>query len=175
MPVATDTSAAPADNVLRICTAPSIVLLLWLTMCEVADTAGQAAALGITAAQVGTLKERFAEELEELRRLNLVGGRTTRPLMARLARGRVAELSLTARTPTELAALARAIRTLPDWVWDDATVQGDGSSAKAPVRGYTTSAAGTATPLAGSGASALLEEQRLNRAARRRQEKLERG
>jgi hypothetical protein len=112
-------------------------------------------------AHLAELKRTHQAEIEELNRLNLVGAHASRELLARLLRARLMETSLTARTPSELAVLARAIKTLPEWVWEGEVRPDSGTVANS----------GTGAATGGRGSDASGPDDRLNRAAGRRLEK----
>jgi hypothetical protein len=98
---------------------PVRTLMLWLQ-----GTLGNdpLVAAGLDRADLEELRAGMTEaEKREVTWLCAAGRVMTKELMAKLARGRLAEAAMAARTHSEVATLARAIRSLPDWVWDGAT------------------------------------------------------
>lgn len=155
------------------------LLLLWL----LASGPEAGAELGLDAAELAALQLRWGPRYAEMQLLHSVSRQLTRPRLAELLRARVNAMSLTAGTPAELAAVARAVKALPDWVWADAAVQGDGAAPLAAPRaagaaarpfdflsGHAPSLASLDALLAGGGCPAAAP---LNRAERRRREALE--
>jgi hypothetical protein len=111
-PAAEPTAAAQAQQ-----------LCLWLlaSMTGLPDTA--LAGLGLDTGALERLRAQYAADLQPLRQLAGMARLLTRQRTAELLRVRVNGMALTARTPAEMAAVARAVKTLPEWVWDDALVQ----------------------------------------------------
>jgi hypothetical protein len=101
-------------------------LLLWLIACSAGQPDAALAALGLPATELQRLRSEHAAELSGLQLMHAAALGLTRERVAQLLRARVSGLALTAATPAEMAAVARAVRSLPDWVWDGAAVDGDG-------------------------------------------------
>jgi len=103
-------------------------LQLWLvaSLSGLPETA--LAGLGLDAAALTRLKAEHAADLAALQGLQRAGRLMTRGRMAELLRARVSGMALAARTSSEMAAVARSVRSLPEWVWDDATVAGDSAA-----------------------------------------------
>jgi hypothetical protein len=118
-------SAGPPRRVATPAATPgagAMQLLLWL----LTDLAGAPEALlgqlGLDAGLVERITTAHAAEWHELQLLRATSAALTRRDLAEMLRARVNCLALGARTPAEMAAVARAVRTLPDWVWADAAV-----------------------------------------------------
>jgi hypothetical protein len=107
-------------------------LLMWLVACLAGLPDNALAGLGLGERELAACRLRWGAELESMQVLQAVGRHLTRGRIAELLRVRVSGLALTARTPGEMAAVARAVKSLPEWVWDGAAVQGDGAQAAGP-------------------------------------------
>lgn len=106
----------------------SLQLVLWLL--SDLSGAGMAAleASGLQRDDCLLLGTANAEALEEMRLLRVTGAAVTQRELAVLLRSRINFLTLTAQTPAQMAAIARAVKTLPDWVWADAAVSDNGAA-----------------------------------------------
>jgi hypothetical protein len=154
-------------------------LLLWLVACLAGLPEAALAGLGLSGVELDAFQARFGSELDDMRLLRQTGLHMTRRRLAELLRARVSSMSLTASTPAELASVARTVKTLPDWVWDDAVVAVDnGVQPEQATITRTADGAVFASWEGGSApSSALLDSvfgPALNRAERRRREALER-
>jgi len=76
--------------------------------------------LGVTAPELEAVFSGSEQELAEARQLSIAAAVLTRERLGALLRARIGELALTATKAGELAALARALERLPDWVLDGA-------------------------------------------------------
>jgi hypothetical protein len=179
--------------------------VLWLAANNAGLPAAALAGLGLDTAVMAQFEQQHAKDLTELRLLQATARYMSRAMVGRLLVGRLTGQALTAQTPQDMAAVTRAFRSLPDWAWEeegeDAAQtprdEGQGSRAKgedeekaegkrqeARVDGQAKGSSGgrcgaAATSQGGaksrSCSSALPEEPPMNRAARRRMEKAERG
>jgi hypothetical protein len=102
-------------------------LVLWLiaAAAELPDTA--LATLGLDSATLSAIREQRQLELSHYFTLQRAARLLTREATAELLRSRLAGLSLAACTPAEVAAVVRAYRSLPEWVWADSAVDADGT------------------------------------------------
>ena len=108
------TTAAPVPSALRYGCLPG--LLLWLAGLGLIDEAAFEAA-GLDRAALDRLRADHGAELIELKQLTLCGERLTQAQLAALLRPRIAEISLSAATPGDMARVSRALRWLPGWIW----------------------------------------------------------
>jgi hypothetical protein len=153
-------------------------LVLWL----IADAAGQPdsalAGLGIDAAALSRLRKDCAAEIANYGMLQRAARLFTREATGELLRARLGGMALAARTPAELAALTRACRSLPDWAWSEACVDGDGAGVQPAEARFARSSDGAvfASWEGGAPSAALLDSvfgPPLNRAQRRRLQAME--
>lgn len=107
----------------------STQLLLWMLGCMAGLPDTALAGLGLDTSAVGELRSQHAGDIEQMRRLQVLGRQFDRRRISELLRVRVSGMALAARTPTELVAVARTVRALPDWVWEDAVQRADGPAA----------------------------------------------
>lgn len=115
-------------------------------------------------------------EVENYRKLQATARLMTRAATAELLRCRVNCMALAARTPAELAAVARTVKTLPDWVWEDALV-GDGERHTAQGAGLKAQGSGAGRQDMAAyltGLDEQLAQPLLNRQQRRAQEAVQR-
>lgn len=107
--------------------ATQLVLLLLAQTAQLPDTA--LAGLGLSRAELDSLARAHGVQLQALRLQLAVARLVPRSATAELLRSKVNSMALRARNASELAAVARTVKTLPDWVWDDAVVAEDGGAA----------------------------------------------
>lgn len=101
----------------------STELLLWFISSRESQDEALLQDLPISAQELADLRASRRQEIHQLGILRALARRMTRSDIAQLLRARVNGMSLAARTPAEFAAVARAVRTLPDWVWSDVTAK----------------------------------------------------
>lgn len=102
-------------------------LCLWLIASSAALPDTALAGLGLNQAAIQRLTSEHASELEALRCLRGAVQRMDRSEYAELLRTRLTGMTMAAQTPAEMAAVARTVRSLPDWVWDGALRRADGA------------------------------------------------
>jgi hypothetical protein len=115
----------------------SVQLCLWL-LTELASLPdAELGRLQLDRSALDELCRQHGPELHSLQLLRTASELMTRRHLAELVRAKANSLALTANTPAELAAIARCLRALPDWVWDDAVVnEGGARPAGAPGLGH---------------------------------------
>lgn len=127
----------------------ALQLTLWLLagMLGLPETAYRG--LGLNSEELERLRRTHAADIEALRMMQLAARLMDRRATAELLRCRVNCMALAARSPAELAAVARTVRSLPDWVWDDALVSDDSTATSRSAPGLPDSVAQISfTPLA---------------------------
>jgi hypothetical protein len=176
-----------------------LLAIVWLGANNAAVPGQTLAALGVGPEFEQWLDEHYGFEHEAFALLQRAARQMSRATVGRLLVGRLTGLTLTAQTAQEMAALTRAFRTLPEWAWEE---EGEGQNQKSEDEGQSPMSngeskgveeAGGRPPATDSGAvrtpngapdrqlrmsasangCVLSEEPRMNRAARRRLERLE--
>jgi len=152
----------------------ALQLQLWLaaTLVALPDTA--LAGLGLSKAALHKELEPYRADVDSYRKLQATARMMSRSQTAELLRCRVNCMALAARTPTEMAAVARTVRTLPDWVWEDVVQDADAATAPSRERSSASPGAGWGTTLPSAAMIDSALGQPLNRAERRRLEALQR-
>jgi len=122
----TDATTARAE---AVATSPTLEnalhLQLWLAASLLGLPDSALAGLGLSKAGLEAELAPHQTDVDNYRKLRLTSRLMTRAQTAELLRCRVNTMALAARTPAEMAAIARTVRTLPDWVWEDAIVEAD--------------------------------------------------
>jgi hypothetical protein len=94
-------------------------LCYWLLATAGDDLDAVLATLELTPHMYRKVCEAAAPQLEQMQLLHRAGRALNREKLATLLRCRINGMSMAAQTPADLAAVARTVRALPEWVWDE--------------------------------------------------------
>jgi len=97
---------------------PVICLLMWAVALNGMPARRALNALGVEEREVQSMFGGLEPELAKMRQLKMVSELFGREFLAKLIRGRLAELLMKARRPTDIATLVKAAAQLPSWVLD---------------------------------------------------------
>jgi hypothetical protein len=97
---------------------PVICLLMWAVALNGMPARRALQALGVEEREVQSMFGGLEPELVKMRQLKMVSELFGREFLAKLIRGRLAELLMKARRPGDIATLVKAAAQLPSWVLD---------------------------------------------------------
>jgi len=97
---------------------PVICLLMWAVALNGMPARRALNALGVEEREVQSMFGGLEPELAKMRQLKMVSELFGREFLAKLIRGRLAELLMKARRPSDIATLVKAAAQLPSWVLD---------------------------------------------------------